>query len=122
VKCANCAETIELDEGQGTCESCENFVSLDELLEEFGAQNETTDPKEALAAEDLHAYCNECEYVDQPTVVPFNERWLCLNCVSLHSNADHCDWCNTFIASPDANTYLSGCMWCEGMMGYHKDD
>jgi hypothetical protein len=122
VKCADCPETIELDEGQGVCESCDYFVSLDDLIEQFGAQNETTDPKEALAAEDLHAYCNECEHVDQPTVVPFNERWLCLNCLSLHSNADYCDWCNAFIASPSENTYVSGCMWCEGMLGHHKDE
>lgn len=123
VKCAQCAAEIDIEDGAGTCGDCNSTVDLDDLLEEFGVQQEGVDPKEQLADEEVHAYCPECEYSDQPTVIPFEDRWLCLNCQSDFATADLCEWCNTFVAGSGSGsgTYLTGCTWCEGMMGYYHD-
>jgi hypothetical protein len=122
VSCPNCSQEVEVKDGWGTCENCETDIDLDYLIDNLGAQDENLDPKEALDAGGVHAYCSECEYPEKPTVVPFNDQWLCLHCQYIHSQAIECAWCNTFVAGSYENTYLTGCMWCEGMMGHYSDE
>jgi hypothetical protein len=33
-----------------------------------------------------------------------------------------CEWCSEDVAGDTSDSYLSGCMFCDGLIGHHKDD
>lgn len=69
VQCSNCSDNVDVEGGSGTCATCDQQVDLNDLLEMFGAFDDHADPNEALAEEEIHAYCPECEYSENPIVV-----------------------------------------------------
>ncbi len=117
VSCPNCENgQIQVQElGKGECESCQYSINLDYLLDKY-AESEHID-------ENNRAYCNSCEYFKQPTVVPFENIWLCLSCLKSYdyNQVGNCECCNEFVSGNLDDTYLLGCLMCEGMGGYFRD-
>jgi hypothetical protein len=72
-------------------------------------------------SEEGFAYCNDCEYTEQPSVIPTGDGWLCLSCLTTHDQVDYCGYCNEFVAGDVEDSYMSGCLMCEGQMGHYMD-
>ena len=119
VSCPTCGEWIHVyDLGQGTCGGCETEIGIDYLFDRLGVKQIS---KESLY-EPVHAYCSNCEYYDQPSVVPIDDyMWLCLACLTLHDQVDQCEWCAELVTGDVADTYFSGCVMCDGRAGWTKD-
>jgi hypothetical protein len=118
VDCPQCGEKIIIEDlGEGQCENedCEFSIDMDWLLSKFGPSLSKDDP-------DI-AYCSHCEYSGGPVVIPFGDDYLCLACLELHKYANECEWCNSLIAGFDPeDSYLNGCMLCEGRFGHRPDE
>jgi ssDNA-binding Zn-finger/Zn-ribbon topoisomerase 1 len=111
VKCPECGRSdIEFDAGEGTCGECEKNFNLDFLLDQFGGDD------------GAEAYCPECEYSEEETVVAHGDGYLCLACGNQFDRIGSRGWCNENIAGDISESYTSGCMFCEGYIGHHRDD
>jgi hypothetical protein len=117
VSCPKCdGEKIEVkDLGQGECEICEYLIDLDYLLDKYAKSRYLGSGE----FEENRAYCSYCEYSDQPTVVQFENIWLCLSCLEPHDQVGWCEYCNEFVAGNLDDSFLSGCLMCEGQMGHY---
>ena len=115
--CPNCAGEIFIyDLGEAFCEDCDKSWELDYFVEKYAPIEYLG---EGLTTEN-RAYCSYCEYVDEPSVVPFEDQWLCLCCRQLHDEITSCGWCNELIAGDMEDSYVYGCrVWCHGYLGYH---
>jgi len=121
VPCPKCrTDIIVEDQGQGTCGTCGNEIDLAYLLDKYG---EHRSPKDEMI-EPSHAYCSECEWFSEPTVVPVDDRWLCLVCFDVEDGTSDCDWCGARFAGHLEDSGLVGCPMCGGMLGHQlsKDD
>ena len=117
VSCPNCKSgKIEVqDLGEGECETCEYLINLDYLLDKYAK------PKYLGSGEfeENRAYCSYCEYLEQPIVVLFENIWLCLSCREPHDQVGWCEYCNEFVAGNLDDSFLLGCLMCEGQMGHY---
>jgi len=118
--CPNCSKAIFIyDLGEAFCEDCDEKHSLSVFVEKYAP---IIDLGEGLVEEN-RAYCADCEYTEEESVVPFNDEWLCLCCLNLHCAIDHCAWCDAVVAGDLEHSYLSGCrVFCDGYAGHHADD
>ena len=110
VPCPDCESKIFVEESEtGKCEKCGFETSIDYMIDKYGPP---CDPKE----ESDTAYCAQCEYTSQPTVIPFGSVYLCLNCMELYDeDVGQCEWCSENVAGTDLEgSYLFGCVLCEG--------
>lgn len=113
VECPECEEFIwSLELGEGACDNCGFELSLDWLVEKYGP---------VLAEEDyfisaLPAYCDWCEH-HEPSVVEWDDGFLCLACLKSHDRVSRCGFCNEPLSGSAEDSYLTGCMWCEGKLG-----
>ncbi|MCF2146017.1 hypothetical protein IQ276_006020 [Desmonostoc muscorum LEGE 12446] len=106
--CGSCGKAFEFGDVMSECLSeCEHFS---ESQKDF-------------------AYCNDCEYTGQPSVIPVDDAWLCLSCLTTHEQVDYCGYCSEFVAGDLEDSYMSGCLMCEGQMdhymnsrAYNRDD
>lgn len=112
--CPNCKGNIFVyDMGEGTCEQCETEIDINYLVEFFDKDK---------FSEESRAYCSTCEYTEQPTAVQIeDDEWLCLSCLSKDDQVDHCEWCSELVTGDTSDSYLSGCLMCEGRYGWEKD-
>lgn len=118
--CPACGEEIFIyDLGEAFCESCDETFGLDHFLEKYAPVIHI----EKNLFEENRAYCSNCEFTDDTSVVLFHEQWLCLSCLHLHSEVDVCDWCSRRIAGELEASYIYGCrVWCHGYLGNHSDE
>jgi hypothetical protein len=107
------------DLGEAFCENCDKTLGLEYFLNKYAPITHI----EKDIFEENRAYCSYCEFTDDASVVPFQDQWLCLSCLQLHSEVGDCGWCSTFIAGDTEDTYVYGCkIWCDGYLGHHSDD
>jgi len=117
IPCPKCSTGIAVyDLGQGTCAKCHTSIDIDDLINVFGVKQS---PKEEMY-EPAHAYCPNCEWVEQPTVVPYQDKFFCLICLTVYDYIDNCMWCGELNAGDMSNSFLDGCVMCEGR--YSKED
>ena len=109
VSCPECDSNILIEDmGVGKCDKCGYKDDLDFLISELGPYE---DPKE----ERVRAYCANCEYTAERTVIPFNGNYLCLYCLETFGATEPCEWCNELIAGMDMEgSYFTGCVLCDG--------
>ena len=123
VSCPNCKGAIYVYEfGEGKCIKCGKEINLDFLMDQF---DEPPSHKEIVrGAEIIRAYCGECGYIEQPTVISYDDKWICLTCATLHETVDRCDWCNELVTGILEDSFIAGCMLCNGNLGWQmsKDD
>lgn len=111
VLCPECKSMISVfDMGEVFCEKCEFKADINYLLSIFGVKE---NPRESLA-EPKHAYCPECECVEQPTVVPYRDKYLCLNCLAIFDTTTNCEWCGELNGGELEDSFLFGCAYCDG--------
>ena len=115
IECPECRNEILVeDQGIGEC-SCGFSSDIDYLISTLGGYY---DPKE----EEGLAYCAECEYSRDPSVICLNDEkgiYLCLNCLTIHYNAGKCGFCDTYVAGMDLGaSYSYGCILCDGAAGW----
>lgn len=85
-----------------SCCSCGESFEIDDALEE-----------------EIFASCNDCESTN--SVVKIGDKWICFSCHTIHDEVGYCEYCNEFIAGNLEDTYLSGCLMCEGQMGHYMN-
>lgn len=116
-------EIVVSDGGGGECTDCEEYLSLDEIIDRFEPLVHPGDP------DDPHrAYCSSCESYEAMggTVVLVEDvsRYICFSCLQDFDigEVSSCEWCGEQIAGDTEDSFLMGCMNCEGRMGHDKDD
>ena len=115
VPCPKCRQPIRTYElGEGICSNCETQIDMSYLIDQFGAKQT---PYEAYE-DPAHGYCTNCEWPDEPTVVPWEDHYLCLNCFSTYDYLSSCQWCNEKNAGDMSDSFLYGCVLCEGRYGW----
>lgn len=116
VPCPTCGATIDVFElGEGKCEECNTGIHMDYLIDTYGVH---LHPEDYLAGERAHAYCPNCEWMQEPSVVPIADQWICLNCLSLYDDVDYCECCGELNAGILEDSFLFGCVLCEGRIGW----
>ena len=118
IGCPFCEGSLYVwDVADGVCDKCGRKVDLQYLVELF---TQKYDPKD-LFTEGLPAYCSECEFVHE-SVVPLNDKYLCLACLEIHDLVLHCEWCGSPITGDVSDTLLTGCVACGGRLGEESDE
>ncbi|OCQ91974.1 hypothetical protein BCD64_26345 [Nostoc sp. MBR 210] len=98
-----------------SCVSCGKAFEFGDVMKEC-----LEDCKDFSDYEENFAYCNDCEYTKQPSVIhTTDDEWLCLSCFITHDQVDFCNYCNEFVAGDLEDSYISGCLMCEGQMGHY---
>lgn len=119
VCCTACNESTEFDDPSGSvCFHCDHKITLAELLSPGGAFDSGNDTDCGAA------YCMVCEYFGEMTVIPAGDGYLCVSCHSTFHDIDSCGYCSEAIAgSPGSvETYLYGCLLCDGTWSTAKDE
>ncbi len=124
VRCSSChsclIKTRDLSEFSIStllsCSSCGKAFKFEDVMREC-----LSDCEYLPDFEDGFAYCNDCEYRQQSSVIPTDDGWLCLSCLTTHEQADYCGYCSEFVAGNVENSYMSGCLMCEGQMGHYMN-
>jgi hypothetical protein len=107
VTCPECKEElIECSDGDGTCPGCDARIGMTHLLDKFGPSR---------------YYCSNCEFAGVKTVVPWDDGVLCLYCAETFPGGDYCEYCGEPVAGVGNNSYLSGCIFCDGRFGDDRD-
>lgn len=121
VSCPNCENgQIQVEElGKGECESCKYSINLDYLLDKYPESEHINKDFQ----ERNRAYCDYCQDFKQPTVVPYENIWLCLSCLKSYDDnqVGNCEFCGEFVSGNLDDSLLSGCLMCEGLGGYYRD-
>lgn len=114
VECPECGEPIwSFELGQGACDNCGFQLRLDWLVEKYGPVL----AEEQYFISTLPASCNWCEHHER-SVIEWDEGFLCLACLHTHDQVSCCAFCDEPISGSAEDTYLTGCMWCEGKLGW----
>jgi hypothetical protein len=117
--CPTCGTAIEvLELGEGKCQECNTDIRMDYLIDTYGAHLR---PKDYAAGEQVHAYCPNCEWTEEPSVVPIEEQWICLNCLTVYDEVDYCEWCGELNAGIIEDSFLFGCVLCGGRINWDDD-
>jgi hypothetical protein len=116
IKCPDCGNEVLIEElGSGNCSNCDFESDIDYLISTLAGYH---DPKE----ESELAYCAECEYSSEPSVICLSDEkgiYLCLYCLTIHDHTGKCGFCDTYIAGRDLEgSYSFGCIFCDGAAGY----
>lgn len=114
-ECPGCKGVIEIEDlGEGTCD-CGHEITIENLLDTYGPHEDPKEEPEVL-------YCAYCERADEQTAIPFGDGYLCLSCLELSLFSGQCEWCDTrFAGFDDDDSYLTGCAFCEGKIGWDTD-
>lgn len=118
INCPDCQNVVLIEEqGIGECPKpdCDFTSDMNYLISKFvGYQDPKEDPEVA--------YCAECEYSSEPSVICLNAEkgiYLCLSCLTIHYGAGKCGFCDTFVAGMDlVGSYSFGCIFCDGAAGW----
>lgn len=115
IECPECGETIQVIElGSGTCANCGTNIDMDYLVNQLVPEH---NPRRA-PDDPACGYCPNCEWTDQQSVVPWEDHYLCLNCFEPYDYISVCEWCNEKNAGNVEDSYLYGCVLCEGRFGW----
>ncbi|HBB33010.1 MAG TPA: hypothetical protein DDZ80_31365 [Cyanobacteria bacterium UBA8803] len=133
IRCPSCHSSLikakDIDEfsifTSLSCGSCGKAFKFGEVMDEC-----LEDCEHLSDSEDGFAYCSDCEYTEQPSVVPtIDDEWFCLSCLTTHDEAGFCGYCSEFVTGDLEDSYMSGCLMCDGQMGhymtsraYNRDD
>lgn len=100
-----------------SCSFCGNFFTFEKGIEEKHLSDK--DPY----AEGNYVYCNNCEYIELQSVVQLGNKWICFSCHNIHDEVEvgHCEYCGEFVAGNLEDSFLNGCLMCEGQMGHYMN-
>lgn len=122
IECPECAETVVFHgEGHGSCDKCGMSFDPKRLVDIY-----TDEGAEYLSQKDgddslINSNCFECG--SQGTVVPFHEKYLCMNCFWLSEDRWNCRRCGALINVESEARAADGCADCSYSLnawGDHK--
>jgi hypothetical protein len=115
LQCSHCNASLEwVPNTAERCPQCAADISVKDVINEFTPGGDPKDDPDM-------SYCGECEFADEMSVVPLGDGYFCCNCLAMHDRLDQCEWCTTPIAGVGPDTYLTGCAFCDGRLGYDDD-
>jgi hypothetical protein len=110
----NCLFHSHMDLLNLNCSNDECGVTItcdhDEILNELEGLSD--DPHQACD----YPSCSECE--TQYCVGMYKDVWLCSNCLLVHDGLYQCEFCGGHVTGYKEDTYLDGCGFCDGRLGY----
>lgn len=118
LNCPECEkEPVFYDGDSVVCQRCHEKIDIQSLIDIYGGLQS---PKER-ATEPEPEYCCFCGDFGEPTIIPWDDGYLCLSCLSFHEVVHQCEWCAERIAGELDGSYAFGCPRCDGKIGYHDD-
>jgi hypothetical protein len=115
--CPDCGNISFIREGEEfSCTGCDKKLSEDELADELNEFFAT--PDNYLDAQ-VPANCGDCDGFE--TVVEYKDKYLCVRCFAVTDGLEACGWCGAFSSGDMENSYMTGCGYCDGNVGWHSD-
>jgi hypothetical protein len=90
------------------CESCGYSITIDYLIKIFHQMWVSSGDNSQLRL----AYCSDCVYTQRPTVLPVEDKWFCMYCLTVHDTVNKCEWCGEWVTGETGTYYSPGCVMC----------
>lgn len=121
VDCPECGDTDQfvIAEEGFKCKGCDFEISDEIGLFNLLDQNTDRGRKDDLDSV-TPANCDECQ--SHQTVCDYEGGYLCTNCLAFFDTVCQCDSCNEYMTGDTDDTYVLGCVHCEGYAARHADD
>lgn len=127
IYCPNdsCEAKIEISDDefpieQIVCPTCGEIIDIECIKECLDTQIITKDNYDEIS----QINCAEC--CSPGSGIVHEDYYICLNCLNYSKVAAKCDWCNEKTIGYDnydmLDSYISGCEFCDGSIGWHIDD
>lgn len=122
IECNSCSAVVLFrGEGIANCQSC------NKLLESVDVADALIDSEAAHVASmdgDDSWDVGNCSYCDgyHTVVRTENDERICASCFEVFKSLGRCGWCNEPNTGDMEDSYVTGCNFCEGYAGWHKDD
>lgn len=120
IECPECHEHVRFEgEGFTTCEDCNVQLEPEQLadaMEDDGAAYET-----AKEGSEPRGNCGDCDGYHTVVYTP-NGQWFSACCLVEHEDLGTCGWCNEHNTGDMEMSYHTGCNFCEGHVGWTRDD
>ena len=91
------------------CCSCSKDLEIGDVIEEIW--------HDKFGPEDRFASCNDSG--SPHSMARLGNKWICFSCQAVHDDVGHCEYCNELISGDLEDTFLSGCLMCDGQMGHY---
>lgn len=113
-QCSDCGGDVLVEEDfNGKCTKCETIVNEEILYEKFGEHLSHRDISRGAMSRE--AYCTECWNMENYTVVPFHDKYLCIKCFVVTDAVDQCEFCGeAWNCAQEEDSFWSGCEMCGG--------
>jgi hypothetical protein len=119
VACPNCGHAvIFINDGFSRCTGCDHKMEPDDLAELLTEDRIGT--KDYFES-GLPAHCPDCN--GYRTVIEHGGKFLCTCCFQIYES-EHihpCGWCGDLNAGDMDDSFLNGCVACEGRVGHDQD-
>jgi hypothetical protein len=115
IKCLECEKKSFLrteNEGEFSCPHCQNIMTHENIKSELSEYSYHDDP-----SGNSEAFCGGCE--TDGSVIPYNEKWLCVICLDLSDCIYACEWCGAYTSYYMEDSAWDGCESCGGAKGHH---
>jgi hypothetical protein len=120
IDCPQCAEQVVfIGEGFSECKCGKKLDSKDLFEEMFDHREADVRFKDG---DDSYRAGNCCSCDTRETVIPYYGEYFCLNCFETFRHVYWCEWCQEPQTDDTEGSGLCGCQFCEGRLGYEKDD
>ncbi len=121
IECPHCNNQIIIaSEGYGACHHCGGAIEpehvVDALTDHATAHIEIMDGGDGWE----NANCATCD--GYHTVVSRGGFYFCGSCFDISDDVEYCGCCNEANTGDMEHSYAAGCNYCEGRMGWEKDD
>ncbi len=117
--CPKCGTNTEIyDLANAICdnEECNSEISLADVISKYGPSYDPRDGEDSPLS-----YCACCEYPEE-TVIPLDDKYLCLWCIQWYDLVENCAYCGTSLVGFDPDgSYINGCFLCETAAREHFD-
>jgi hypothetical protein len=120
IDCPKCGEKNKLiGEPWQRCHKCAHKIDENDIKTFF--TKDLLYDKDDLDKQKF-AHCCECDGFE--TVVDVNGIWICSTCFTQYKPEEvrECEWCNSLSTGNLDNSYYHGCVECEGMIGWNRDE
>jgi hypothetical protein len=115
--CPECEKKSLLSEGGTFKCKCGHTCDESQLVDALNEDPATTDN---YFDHPLPANCGACD--GYHTVVSYQDKYLCVSCLDVSSDLEHCSWCGEANTGDMDMSEYSGCGQCDGNTSWHKDD
>lgn len=123
IACDNCSngEVRFQGEPHAECNQCGHLFGKNDLEEKFVDAGAAYIAMKDGVCDYFPINCGSCS--GYKTVVEITENnLLCIECFDVPHSYGNCEWCNEQSTNLREHSYLTGCEFCEGHIGWNQDD